>query len=280
MRRTALKRGSLPSLGLAEPAAALVVVEDFVGHGDRRDVGRSASRDRYTRWLSARRRNGDSCREIDSLGSRPSFLQCGQHATACFADRRSLDEEVFPDVIGLLLLAHLPEAFVGQLPGRNNAIYFGDEIVVRHQFIDSPEKQAFRIRRVAGAGDGCSKSGRIQVSVHVAHRLREQRVTYSGMEFLASDGHSIGFHAPNSNDRRAALQCLRGMEGQVKLERRSATAVALHAATNRAGSEDRCGRCTARCGPSRFPRLTPAQSRIRLRWRRHAPRQRSESDRP
>ncbi len=145
--------------GILQPAVAFVVVEDRVGHRDRDDVGQFHDAvDVFAGILLGEK--GAIGVERFFVGIEAEHLQRGQHAAAGFADRGVLDEEMFPDVVGLLLLGHFPELLVGKLGGGHDAVDLGDEIVIGDQFIDAPEQQAGRIGSAGGVGGrACRRSG-------------------------------------------------------------------------------------------------------------------------
>ena len=99
------------------PQPAFLVVEDRVGHGDEvhvRDLHhlvdvlvRVLLGEPLAVWLE---------RLLIGVQSQP--FQGREDAPAGLADRRPLDEQVLPDVVGLLLLAHGPEFVVGQCAWR------------------------------------------------------------------------------------------------------------------------------------------------------------------
>mmetsp|Transcript_107447 Transcript_107447/g.314160 ORF Transcript_107447/g.314160 Transcript_107447/m.314160 type:complete len:371 (-) Transcript_107447:162-1274(-) len=73
-------------------------------------------------------------------------LQRGEHALAGFGDRRALDEEALPDVLGLLGLAEGKEGLMGH-GGRRDHEVLGDQVVVGQQLVDAPEHQTAVVRR-------------------------------------------------------------------------------------------------------------------------------------
>ena len=98
-------------------------------------------------------------------------MQRGQDAAARFGDRRPLDEQLLPDVIGLLRPGHFPELLVGQPGRRHDAKDLGDEIVIGDQLVDAPEHQSRGVGPACGVGHGRAEAGRIEMRVHIHHGL-------------------------------------------------------------------------------------------------------------
>ncbi len=98
-------------------------------------------------------------------------MQGCEDASAGFADGTMFEEEIFPDVVSLLLFGHFPELVVGKLAGWDNAIDLGDEIVIGDELVDAPEHQASGIGFAGGIGGGGAKARRIEMRVHIDDRL-------------------------------------------------------------------------------------------------------------
>ena len=86
-----------------------------------------------------------------------------------------LDEQMLPNVVGLLPLGHLPKRVVRQLPRRNDAKDLGHEVVVGQQLVDAPQVQTLGIGGVAAAAEGRAKRGRVKVRVKVPNGLIAHR---------------------------------------------------------------------------------------------------------
>ena len=90
----------------------LVVVEDRVGHRDLLDVGNLHDLVDVVGWILG----GEVFAPLGEILIRrieAELLEGRQHAAAGLGDRRAIDEQVLEDVIGLRLLVHSPEDFVG-----------------------------------------------------------------------------------------------------------------------------------------------------------------------
>ena len=167
-------------LRLPLPDLAFLVVEDRVGHGDEVHVGDL----HHLVDVLIGGLLGEPfavLRERLLVRVQTQSLQRREDAPAGLAERRPLYEQMLPDMVGLLGLAHGPILFVGEFRRGHGPKHLGDQVVVRDQLIHAPEEQPLGFRR--GAEDG-----RAGVGVRVAHRLGPDGLLDPLLDLCAAHG--------------------------------------------------------------------------------------------
>ena len=207
-----VKRGSSPTCGFVEPALALVVVEDRVGHRDRLDV-----RDlHHAVDVLARVLLGEPLRAAAQVACRrveAELLQRRQHAAAGFADRacaRRTGASRCGRPAAVLLI--FQNCSYGSFVARHDAVDLGDQVVVRQQLVDRPRASgpSGRSRPIA-FGTGVPKRRRVQVRVHVHDGLLRQRSVDDGFEVLHDRSH---FRSGGSGSRPTGSASCRTLQSQ------------------------------------------------------------------